>query len=80
MYTQTGLHWVELESPTQTETLGSLSNNDGDDYEKDTLTKSEVALIQTLSRLFHLVQFVKCWQLFLELNSKRLQRSSGEEK
>ena len=37
MYTQTGLHWVELESPTQTETLGSLSNNYGDGYEKDTL-------------------------------------------
>ena len=42
--------------------------------------KSEVALLQTLSRLFHLVHFVKCWQLFLELNSKRLYRSSGKEK
>ena len=42
--------------------------------------KNEVALLQTLSRLFHLAQFVKCWQLFLELNSKRLYRSSGEEK
>ena len=31
-----------------------------------------MALLQTLSRLFHLVQFVKCWQFFLELNSKRL--------
>ena len=27
--------------------------------------KSEFALLQTLSRLFHLV---KCWQMFLELN------------
>ena len=26
--------------------------------------KSEVALLQTLSRLFHLVQFVKCWKFF----------------
>ena len=26
--------------------------------------KSEFALPQTLSRLFHLVQFVKCWQFF----------------
>ena len=34
--------------------------------------KSEVALLQTLSRLIHLVQFVKCWKFFLELNSKRL--------
>ena len=32
--------------------------------------KSEVALLRTLSRLFHLVQFVKCWQFFLELSSK----------
>ena len=26
--------------------------------------KSEFALLQTLSRLFHLVYFVKCWQMF----------------
>ena len=32
--------------------------------------KSEVALLRTLSRLFHLIQFVKCWQFFLELSSK----------
>ena len=42
--------------------------------------KSEVALLQTLSLLFHLVQFVKCWQFFLELNSKWIYRSSGKEK
>ena len=42
--------------------------------------KIEVALLQTLSRLFHLVQFVKCWHLFLEVNSKRLNRSLGKEK
>ena len=42
--------------------------------------KSEVALLQTLSRLFHIVQFVKCWQFFLDLNSKILNRSSGKEK
>ena len=42
--------------------------------------KSEFALPQTLSRLFQLVQFVKCWQFFLELNSKRLYQSSGKEK
>ena len=34
--------------------------------------KSEVALLQILSRLFHFVQFVKCWQYFLEFSSKRL--------
>ena len=38
--------------------------------------KSEYALPQTLSRLFHLVQFVKCWWIFLELNSKGLYQSS----
>ena len=27
------------------------------------------ALVQTLSLLFHLVQFFKCWQIFLESNS-----------
>ena len=30
--------------------------------------------------LFHLVQFVKCWQFFLELNSKILYQSSGKKK
>ena len=44
------------------------------------LLKSEVALLQTLSHLFHVVQSVKCWHFFLELNSKRLYRSSGKEK
>ena len=38
--------------------------------------KSEAVLLQTLSHLFHLVQFVKCWKFFLELNSKRLYQSS----
>ena len=42
--------------------------------------KSKFALLQTLSRLFHLVYFVKCWQMFLELNSKGLYQSSGKEK
>ena len=40
---------------------------------------NEVALPKTLSRLFQLVQFVKCWQMFLELNSWRLYRSSEKE-
>ena len=41
--------------------------------------KSEGALLQTLSRVFFLIQFVKSWQFFLELNSKRLYRSSEKE-
>ena len=42
--------------------------------------KSEFALLQTLSRLFHLVQVLQMLAFFLELNSKRLYRSSGKEK
>ena len=34
--------------------------------------KSDLALLQICSRLFHLVQYVKFWQIFLALNSKRL--------
>ena len=41
---------------------------------------SEFALPQTLSRLFHLVQFVKCWHIFLDLNFKELYQSSRKEK
>ena len=59
--------------------IGRLSNSDGDVLRKRN-SISEFALLQTLSRLFQLVQFVKCWQIFLELNSKRLYRSSGKEK
>ena len=44
--------------------------------------RSEFAPLQTLSRLFRLVQFVKCWRIFLELimNSKGLYRRSRKEK
>ena len=42
--------------------------------------KSEFALLQTLSCLFHLVYFVKRRQSFLELNSKGLYQSSRKEK
>ena len=44
------------------------------------LWTGEFALPQTLSRLFHLVQFVKCWQIFLDLNFKELYQSSRKEK
>ena len=39
--------------------------------------KIEFALPQTLSRLFHFVEFVKCWQYFLELNSKGLYQAEA---
>ena len=42
--------------------------------------KSGLALLPTLSRLFQLVQLVKCWQILLGLNSTRLYQSSGKEK
>ena len=42
--------------------------------------KSEFALLQTLSHLFHLIYFIKCWQMFLGLNSKGLYQTSGKEK
>ena len=35
---------------------------------------------ETLSRLFQLVQFVKCWHFFLELISKRLHQRKRKEK
>ena len=41
---------------------------------------SEFTLPQTLSRLFHLVEFVKCWQIILDLNFKGLCLSSKKEK
>ena len=41
--------------------------------------KSEFALHQTLSHLFCLIQFVKSWHFFVELNSKRLYRSPEKE-
>ena len=41
--------------------------------------KSEVALLQTLSHLFYLIQFVKSRQFFLELNSKQQYRISEKE-
>ena len=42
--------------------------------------KSEFVLLQTLSRLFHLVQDLQMLAFFLELNSNRLYRSSAKEK
>ena len=51
------------------ELVGSLSSNDGDGYKKHHL-KSVFAPLQTLSCLFHLVHFIKCWRIFRELNSK----------
>ena len=42
--------------------------------------KSVFVLLQTLQRVFHLLQFVKCWRIFLELNSKSLYQSSEKGK
>ena len=45
----------------------------------ENVSKKEFALLQTLSRLFHFVYFVKCWQMLLELNFKVLYEISGKE-
>ena len=60
--------------------LGSLIKQQRRQRLRKRHLKSEFALLQTLSLLFHLVQFVKCWHFFLKLNSKWLYRSSGKEK
>ena len=39
---------------------------------KGHLKKVSSRCFKTFSPSFHLVQFVKCWQVFVELNSKRL--------
>ena len=44
------------------------------------LLKSEFVVLQTLQRVFHLLQFVKCWRIFLELNSKRVYQNSEKGK
>ena len=51
------------------ETLGTLSVNDGDGYENVTLKVIMKWRCFTLSRLFYLVQFVKCWQFFSGVQS-----------
>ena len=58
---------------------GELKQQRRQRLRKDHL-KNEFALLETLLHLFQLVQFIKCWQIFLELNSKRLYQSSGKEK
>ena len=42
--------------------------------------KSEFALPQSSTRLSHLLQFVRCWQISLEFNSKALLQRTGKEK
>ena len=46
---------------------------------KTSLKKQTVGLLQTLSRFFRFVQF-KCWQIFVDLNSKKNYQGSGNEK
>ena len=60
--------------------LGRLSNEAAAAIRKRHFLNSEFALLQPSSRLFHLIQFVKCWLFFLELNSQRLYRRSRKEK
>ena len=59
----------DLEVSTSGDMLETFISNNDDGYENVT-QKVNLLLIQILSRLFHLVYFVKFWQMFLELNSK----------
>ena len=59
----------DLEVSSSGDMLETFISNNDDGYENVT-QKVNLLLIQILSRLFHLVYFVKFWQMFLELNSK----------
>ena len=54
--------------------LESLSNNNGVSG-----SENDFSPFQTLSRLFQFSQFVKCWRIFLELNSEGLFRKRKKE-
>ena len=45
-----------------------------------TQLKSVFARVQTSSRLFHLVQLVKCWRICLEVDSNGMYQSSEKAK
>ena len=52
--------------------VGSLSNDDGDGWTKTSVKKCVRAGSNFIAfSLFYLVQFVKCWRICLELDSKR---------
>ena len=53
-------------------TVRSLNDHEGKGSE------IEFGRFQTLALLFYFIQFVKCWGIFLELNSKGLWLSSGK--
>lgn len=55
--------------------LESLSNNNGVSG-----SENDFSPFQTLSRLFQFSQFVKCWRIFLELNSEGLFRKRKKER
>ena len=55
---------------------GSLVNGELKQKRRGRLRKRQLkcvlALLKTLSRLFHFVLFIRCWRIFLKLNSKGL--------
>ena len=65
------LNRLKYASPCKNWTL--ISNSDVEGYENVHFSKCN-------SRLFHLVQFVKCWHIFLELNSRGLYIEVQEKK
>ena len=74
--------WIPLQEPTSDwfNHLIGLKIKYNFDGTVSYRLKSEFALLQTFSRLFHLVYFVKYLQMLLELNSTGLYQSSGKEK
>ena len=63
------------------QSIESLSNNDGDGYENVSFfLQSVFTLFLNSLGLFHLPQFVKCWRFFLELNFRGLYKSSGQKR
>ena len=71
--------FIEKEVVPFPEPLGSLIKQQRRRQLQKRHLKSEFALLQTSSCLFHLVQFVKCWRIFLDLNFKGLYQSSEQE-
>ena len=67
---------LSLPSPSSMLKLPSYSLWCDSNRQQKRHTTSEFVLLQTSPLLIHLVQFVKCWRIFLGLKSKALYRSS----
>ena len=79
---------VKIDAACPSKNLGVVSRNTALKQQRRWLLKSipkrqlksVFAQVQTSSRLFHLVQFVKFWRICLELDSTGVYQSSGKAK